>query len=1055
MVTNTKDTWQKAQKCEAAWWRTEGLGTANSYHEELKQHKYAEKMGITIDQWSKINLNGKSVLDVGGGPASLLLKTYNAGRRKIVDPLDMPDWVTARYKDVGIELQKIPAEDMDEHGWDETWIYNVLQHVQDPVRVIEKIKKVGKVVRVFEFLERPANEAHPHVLTADVLNAAFGKVGVVTELADPIVGKVYYGVFDYSSPTIELHMVNTGTTFSYAYYLAVMSVLKTQKAAKTNLWIVKEPAGKYYDAIKDKVTLRHINEEVPEFPALQKKKPGFKEAHLVDYYRWKILHDNGGIFIDLDSISLSDYCGYIENKLSDTDGKEFLASLAVSERIPKPYHNSLFAGKKNSDLVRQMLDECVKRLNDGTDFKWGNSGPDVLNDICVANPDKVAEAEYGLLGGCLELYQLFKADGKLPDNIRFVHLWANSINGFWDGITEDYIENSDHLYAKLVRGLLNEEERNPFHVHKIQPLNEFINARGKHYRPIFKYLEANTCKNIMEIGTYNGENAVQMIRACKANVHYYGFDLFENITQEKIITELSHPATPSMASVKEYIESKIEVKAKITLFGGDTNITLKSVVKDLPSMDVIYIDGGHSTKTVENDWKYALRLMKDNTVVFFDDYFTEMPFIGCKVLVDGIDKTRYEVEVLPDHDDYPKPYGHLRSQLAAVQLRTQKAKKLVSDKPVLHVLGLAHTKTNKEYVACAYTQKVLKMCKMMKALGYTVYHYGAEGSEVDCTEHVEVVSDAVQLQTYGGYDWHKEMFRHDPKDLAYTTFNQNAIKAINERKGPKDLLLISMGNYQKPIFDQVGLMGVEMGIGYTGVFTDKRIFESSEWMHYVYGMMYPNGGGCDGGNYDCVIPNYYDPDDFEFCAKKDDYYLYMGRLIGRKGIHIAAQCCERIGAKLVVAGQGTEEALKACGVDPRSVEFVGHADVKMRCELMKKAKAIFVPTQYLEPFGGVNVEAMFCGTPAITTDWGGFRSSVQHGKTGYRCRTMDDFVFAAKNVDKLDPKYIRDYAVNNYSLARVGLMYDEYFLKLADLWKAGWYQEHPERTQLSWLERWH
>jgi len=1051
MTADTMDAWHKAQKYEACWWRTDGLGATNSYHEELKQLRYAERMGIMVDEWQRIDLQGKSVLDVGGGPASLLLKTYNAGRRKVVDPLSMPDWVIARYKDTGIELEKKAAEDMDEHGWDEVWIYNVLQHVQSPAKVIENIRKAGKIVRVFEFLERPANEGHPHVLTADVLNAAFGCVGTATEMADPIIGKVYYGVFDYSTPTIELHMVNTGMEFPYAYYLAVMSVLKTQKAAKINLWLVKEPVGKYYDAIRDKVTIRRIDKEVPEFPALQDRKQGFKEAHIVDYYRWNILYENGGIFIDLDSLSLSDYCSFIEDKLSGS--KEFLASLAVSEWIPRPYHNSLFAGKKGSSLVKQMLDECVKRLNDGSGFKWGNSGPDVLNDFCVANPDKVAEAEYGLLGGCLELYQLYKPDGKLPDNIRFVHLWANSSNSFWTGIDEDYIENSNHLYAQMVRKLLDGNERNPFHVHKIQPLDEFISARGRHYSTIFKYLSENKCRNIMEIGTYTGENAVQMIKACRSDVHYYGFDLFEGITPQLVGTEFSHPSTPDMDTVKKYIESM--VSAEVTLFSGNTNTTLKSVVKDLPSMDMIFVDGGHSIETIRNDWKHISKLMKDNTVVFFDDYFPEMPFIGCQFLIDEIDKTKYEVEVLPEFDDYPKSWGRLRSQLMVVQLKTKVTKKIVSDKPVLHVLGLAHTKTTREYMSCAYTQKVFKMCKMMKALGYEVYHYGAEGSNPDCTEHIDVVSDAIQFQTYGGYDWKKEAFRHDPKDLAYRTFDENAIREINKRKGPKDLLLISMGNYQKPIFDKVGMMGVEMGVGYSGVFTDKRVFESYAWMHYIYGIMYPNQGGCDGSFYDCVIPNYYDPADFEYSEKKDDYYLYVGRLIGRKGVHIAAQCCERIGAKLVIAGQGTEETVRACGVDPKKVEFIGYADAETRSRLMSKAKAIFVPTLYLEPFGGVNVEAAFCGTPAITTDFGGFTETVQHGKTGFRCHTMDDFCWAAKNVDKLDPKYIRDYAVNNYSLARVSLMYDEYFMKLMDLWKAGWYQPHPERTHLDWLKRWY
>ncbi len=1044
-------TWEKAQQYEAAWWRTAGFGVVNSYHEELKQQKYAERMGIKLDQWSRIDLQGKSVLDVGGGPASLLLKTGNAGRRKVIDPLDVPDWVVARYKDASIELEKKAAEDMDEQGWDEVWIYNVLQHVRDPSKIIEKLQRAGKVVRVFEFLERPADEGHPHVLTAELLDATFGRTGTVTEMSDPIVGKVYYGAFDYSRPTIELHMVNTGTEFPYAYYIAVMSVLKTQKAAKINLWIVKEPAGRYYDAIKDKVTIRHLDIEVPEFPALRSRKPGFLEAHLVDYYRWKILLENGGVFIDLDSLSLSDYCGFIESKLSD--GKEFLASLAVSERIPKPYHNSLFAGKKGSDLVKEMLDECIRRLNSAEGFQWGNSGPDVLNDLCVANPEKVAEAEYGLLGGCLELYQLYKPDGRLPDNIRFVHLWANSSNGFWTGITEDYVEKSDHLYARLVRELLPSGDRHPGST----AIENHVKSRGRHYAPLFKYLQTHQCRNIMETGTYDGQNAEVMIQSAAVRVpeqeiHYYGFDLFDQMTPELIEKEFSFPKPPPpLDEVQAVLNAN--TRASVTLFQGNTRETLRKA--HLPKMDLIYIDCGHSIETIRKEWLYASRLMSEKTVVFFDDFFPELPFVGCKFLSVELDKERYDVQVLPEFDDYPKDWGRLRSQLMVVQLKSPTVQTFTraTSKPVLHVLGLAHTKTTKEYSACAYTQKVLKMCQMMKNLGYEVYHYGAEGSNPDCTEHVDVLSTAVQRETYGDYDWKKEMFKHDPKDLAYTTFNQNAIKAINERKGPQDLLLISMGNYQKPIFEQVGLMGVEMGIGYTGVFTDKRVFESYAWMHYLYGMMYPNNGGCDGQNYDVVIPNYYDPADFQYCEQKDDYYLYMGRLIGRKGIHIAAQCCERIGARLVIAGQGTPEVLKTLGVDPAKVEFVGYADVKKRSELMSHAKAIFVPTLYLEPFGGVNVEAMFCGTPAITTDWGGFTETVQHGKTGYRCRTMDDFVWAAKNVQTLDPEYIRDYAVKNYSLARIGLMYDEYFMKLMDLYKAGWYELHPERTQLDWLRR--
>lgn len=368
-----------------------------------------------------------------------------------------------------------------------------------------------------------------------------------------------------------------------------------------------------------------------------------------------------------------------------------------------------------------------------------------------------------------------------------------------------------------------------------------------------------------------------------------------------------------------------------------------------------------------------------------------------------------------------------------------------------HLLGLAHTKTNKDYLHCAYTQKVLKMGKMLTDRGHEVYHYGAEGSDLPCTEHITCVTDAEQEFSYAEKGWPEVFFDFDAqKDYAYKVFNERAIKEILKRKQPRDFLLCSMGLAQKPIADAVGLMAVEMGIGYTGVFAEYRVFESYAWMHYIYGMLYPNQGACDGRNYDVVIPNYFDPKDFRFSKKRGDYYLYLGRLIPRKGVHIAQQVCDEIGAKLIIAGKGS---LKDLGISSPNIEYVGIADAKMRSELMRKAKAIFVPTLYLEPFGGVNVEAAFCGTPSITTDWGGFTETVQHGVTGYRCRTFDDFIWAAKSVDSLDPVAIHKYAMDNYSLARIAPMYEHYFGMLEDLWKKGWYERHPERTELDWLRK--
>lgn len=351
-----------------------------------------------------------------------------------------------------------------------------------------------------------------------------------------------------------------------------------------------------------------------------------------------------------------------------------------------------------------------------------------------------------------------------------------------------------------------------------------------------------------------------------------------------------------------------------------------------------------------------------------------------------------------------------------------------------HILGIPHTVSSKTYNACAYTQKVVKFGKMMTARGHEVLHYGHEDSDLQCTEHISVLTNEDFEKSYGTHDWRSKFFKFDMGDHAYQTFFKNAIEEVGKRKLKNDFILPFWGSGVRPVCDaHPDMICVEPGIGYAGGHWARwKVFESYAIYHAYCGLK--NVGNCNQDWYETVIPNYFDVDDFEYCDQKEDYFLYLGRVYSGKGVDVAIQATERAGKKLVIAGQ-KEDGYKL----PDHVEYVGYADVPTRKKLMAKAKASFLPSMYVEPFGGVQIENLLSGTPTITTDWGSFTENNIHGKTGYRCRTMGDFVDAINNIDQIKPYDCRMFG-ENFSLEKVAPMYEKYFEDVLDVYQGkGWY----------------
>jgi len=146
----------------------------------------------------------------------------------------------------------------------------------------------------------------------------------------------------------------------------------------------------------------------------------------------------------------------------------------------------------------------------------------------------------------------------------------------------------------------------------------------KRYKQLSEMITFYKCESLLETGTYNGGRAIQMADAAFEHtdkVTYTGYDLFGTTTPELNQLEFNSKATNTTEAVIERLTEYAMEKAKegktfeFKLIEGNTNQTLK----DNPTADFVFIDGGHSYDTVSHDYKQ----LKHNKIVVLDDYFSK------------------------------------------------------------------------------------------------------------------------------------------------------------------------------------------------------------------------------------------------------------------------------------------------------------------------------------------------------------------------------------------------------------------------------------------------
>jgi hypothetical protein len=152
--------WDMAQLAERQQHTMETQMAIEHYRKSYRQ--YFDYVGINSQ------VGGKIIAEIGPADIPGLYFCQGTENSFVVEP--MPSKILPT---LGIKVRKTKAERVDYSKVDEVWLFNVLQHVEDPYKIVEKAKK-AKVVRWFEPVDQGTDACHLHNLNHEIFIYWFG-----------------------------------------------------------------------------------------------------------------------------------------------------------------------------------------------------------------------------------------------------------------------------------------------------------------------------------------------------------------------------------------------------------------------------------------------------------------------------------------------------------------------------------------------------------------------------------------------------------------------------------------------------------------------------------------------------------------------------------------------------------------------------------------------------------------------------------------------------------------------------------------------------------------
>ncbi len=214
----------------------------------------------------------------------------------------------------------------------------------------------------------------------------------------------------------RVHFIYLGGDFLWPHWRAIETA-KVHDAPIT-VWCVREPKGPDWFKLDGSVEVRDLScgslrpEEFLDHP--------IGLANVKDLFAWDILWQHGGLYLDLDTISLHpcwdlltrDVCVSLEHEADFTEGH--------------PYNSAVALGRKGSEVLLDLAERAEEILDSGYS-RWGSCGPHLLTEVVADYPDRFDIAPFGVLNGYRDGTAIRYYNGQRPGpDVRVAHLFSSS-----------------------------------------------------------------------------------------------------------------------------------------------------------------------------------------------------------------------------------------------------------------------------------------------------------------------------------------------------------------------------------------------------------------------------------------------------------------------------------------------------------------------------------------------------------------------------------------------------------------------------------------------------